>query len=102
MSFFNINTYLPLSDSETMYKNIYFEYPEFALDKPETVKHISSLLDGLIDYKDQYHLDSAYDPSRESMPEDIIPNPYDVIITRHTRYSPCFIHTHSSLRLSMY
>lgn len=93
MNFSNINTYLPLSDSETMYKNIYFEYPEFKLNKPETVKHISSLLDSLIDYKNQF--DTSYKPSMEYMQENIIPSPYDVIVKRHLRYSPCFIHTHS-------
>lgn len=95
MSFLDINTYLPLSDSETMYKKIYFEYPEFTLNKPKTVKDVSSLLDSLIDYKNQYNLDSTYNPAREFMQENIIPAPYDVFISRHLRYSPCFMHTHS-------
>lgn len=94
MNFLNINEYLPLSSSEIMYKTIFINNPEFTLDKAKTVKHVSSLLDSLYNYKKDSS-DSSYDPSREFMEENIIPVHYDVLVSKHLRYSPCFIHTHS-------
>ena len=63
MNFLNLDTYLSLSSSEMMYKNIFINNPEFTLDKAKTVKHVSSLLDSLCNCKKGGSY-SSYDPSR--------------------------------------
>jgi AraC family transcriptional regulator, transcriptional activator of pobA len=95
MSLFNINDYLPLTEKEFIYKNIFLENPEFEFDKPKTTKHIDSLLEKL-----NFNTENLISPieissKKESMNEGLFPQNNDVIISRHLRYSPCFIHTHS-------
>lgn len=44
MQLFNINDYLPLSENELIYKNIFLENPQFELDKPNPPSYIDSIL----------------------------------------------------------
>jgi len=95
MSLFDIKDYLPLNEKEYIYKELYLSHPQFELDKPKTTKHIDSLLEKL-----NLNIESLKYPvkpssQKESMNEKMFPKSNDVIVSKHLRYSPCFLHTHS-------
>lgn len=95
MKLFDINHYLPLNENEFIYKTIFLQNPEFELDKPKTTAHIDSILEnlGLDVFNLKHPMPSS--PKKEFMSEGIFPKANDVVISKHLRYSPCFIHTHS-------
>lgn len=95
MHLFNIADYLPLNEKEFIYKNIYLENPQFQFDKPKTTKHIDSLLEKLKLDTNSLKYPIEISSKKESMNERLFPKNNDVIISKHLRYSPCFIHTHS-------
>ncbi|MEN8079233.1 AraC family transcriptional regulator [Clostridioides difficile] len=104
MNLIDLNYHLPLSEVELTYKNIFLNNPQFELNKPKTPKMIDSFLEKLnIDSflkKLNLDIEKLKDPSKkrsnkESMNETLFPKENDVIISKHLRYSPCFIHSHS-------
>ncbi|WP_455790944.1 AraC family transcriptional regulator [Clostridium butyricum] len=95
MNLFDLKDFLNLAEKEYIYKDLYFKYPQFELHKPKTTKHIDSLLKKL-----DIDVENLKDPNKTSskkdaMNEKIFPKSNDIIISRHLRYSPCFLHTHS-------
>ena len=95
MGSFNIDDYLPLTEIEFIYKNIFLENPQFEFDKPKPAKHIDSLLEKLNLDTETLKYPIEISSKKESMTEGLFPKSNDVIISKHLRYSPCFIHTHS-------
>lgn len=95
MCLFNIDDYLPLNKMERLYKEIFLEYPQFEFDKPKTPKYIDSLLEQINFDTDKIKNPFSISSKKESMNEELFPKTNDVIVNKHLRYSPCFIHTHS-------
>lgn len=95
MNLKDINYYLPLNNIELTYKDIFFNNPNFEFDKPKIPQTIDSFLEKLnLDVsklKDPIKISSK----KESMTETLFPKENDVIISKHLRYSPCLIHSHS-------
>lgn len=104
MNLIDLNCHLPLSEVELTYKDIFFNNPQFELNKPKTPKMIDSFLEkpNIDSFLKKLNLDieKLKDPSKkhsdkEAMNETLFPKENDVVINKHIRYSPCFIHSHS-------
>lgn len=95
MYLLNIDDHLSLNEMENLYKDIFLEYPQFGFNEPKTPKYIDSLLEQINIDKDKFKNPSSVTSKKESMTEDLFPKTNDVIINKHLRYSPSFIHCHS-------
>lgn len=95
MNLFDLSLYLPFCKKEYIYKDIHLKYQQFELDKPKTTEHIDSLLEKLDLDIESLKYPNKISSKKDAMNEKMFPKSNDVIISKHLRYSPCFLHTHS-------
>lgn len=95
MNLFDLSHYLPFCEKEYIYKDIHLKYRQFELDEPKTTEHIDSLLEKLDLDIESLRYPNKISSKKDAMNENMFPKSNDVIISRHLRYSPCFLHTHS-------
>lgn len=95
MNLFDLSHYLPFCEKEYIYKDIHLKYQQFELDKPKTTEYIDSLLEKLDLDIESLRYPNKISLKKDAMNEKMFPKSNDVIISRHLRYSPCFLHTHS-------
>ena len=100
MNISNFEKYFPLDSIEMKYKHLYIEHPEFNLDTPSTLSNFDNEINKLNGYNNLYKLDPSGFSPNDILLENIIPATVDVAITKHSRYSPAFLHRHNFFEIS--
>lgn len=82
----------PFSSDEHFYKEAFLKYPEAHLDRAQSIRAIEEACP-----EADRHLKSMIGPRRpaDDLMERNLPDILDVTVSRHQRYAPAFLHSHT-------